>query len=135
MTGAVDLAMNKLEALILEISKSYPHKLKLPKSWHLGVYPPGEAQYVRHLDNYPEIEHKNRREITILLYLNENWSLEHNGGALRVYDTRTDPETWTDIAPIGGRCVVFFSKRVWHAVLPSREKHRYTVTLWVETLE
>jgi hypothetical protein len=78
-----------------------------------------------------------QREITAILYLNdEDWDVTTDGGALRIF-TGTSPEdldgtTATiveDIAPVGGRLVVFRSRDVLHTVLPAH-RQRLAMTAW-----
>ena len=70
---------------------------------------------------------------------------EGDGGCLRVYRPQADPATGdtdggdaddgddavADIAPLGGRLLLFFSDfRVPHEVLPVRRGERFAVTCW-----
>ena len=88
--------------------------------------------YRRHFDNPRNLPDgtDNRRRITILLYLNEDWpDSTHKdfgddnmsaslGGELRLL--LRDPTLFeTKIAPVANRCVVFFSDLIEHEVLPS----------------
>jgi Rps23 Pro-64 3,4-dihydroxylase Tpa1-like proline 4-hydroxylase len=63
------------------------------------------------------------RYLTVLLYL--SWK-PRRGGALRAH-LHDGPR---DIAPVPGRCVVFFAQEVEHEVLPS-EGQRFALTLWI----
>ena len=56
------------------------------------------------------------------------WCPERDGGCLRV--EVGDCEA-VDVAPLGGRLVIFSSKHRWHEVLPSRRDQRFALTLWV----
>lgn len=117
----------------------------MPCSLIAAVYPAdGYASYITHKDNYTHETH-NRREVTILLYLNEEWDGARDGGALRVFepaDAGVDDEDFDDaksdrpsrdIEPRGGRLVIFRSNDVWHRVLPAiGNTDRYAVQLWVE---
>eukprot|EP00747_Dinoflagellata_sp_TGD_P017191 gnl/TRDRNA2_/TRDRNA2_125660_c0_seq2.p1 gnl/TRDRNA2_/TRDRNA2_125660_c0~~gnl/TRDRNA2_/TRDRNA2_125660_c0_seq2.p1 ORF type:complete len:319 (-),score=49.71 gnl/TRDRNA2_/TRDRNA2_125660_c0_seq2:3-959(-) len=74
------------------------------------------------------------REYTCILYLNaEDWDASHDGGCLRVFPAASSTELGSslDLAPIGGRLVVFCSRTMRHAVLPSR-RQRIAMTMWLE---
>jgi Rps23 Pro-64 3,4-dihydroxylase Tpa1-like proline 4-hydroxylase len=81
---------------------------------------------------------------TCILYLNDNdWDMEQDGGALRLYPNMKDvhvlgaavglaANNFVDIAPINGRLLVFDSRLV-HSVQPvtSTTKRRRALTLWI----
>lgn len=84
----------------------------------------------------------NFREVTMLAYVNlpgeftEDEEGRRSGGRLRCYvDTkRGDLSGFTaqeqlDVAPLGGRAVIFRSRELLHEVLPSFAR-RYCLTLW-----
>jgi SM-20-related protein len=115
---------NAIDALRLLFNQTFFLNLRDFEA-HLAIYPPG-AFYKRHLDQHRQTQ---RRQITCILYLNENWQQE-DGGELRIY-----PETgkWThhlDTAPIGGTLVCFRSDALYHEVLPA-QKQRYSLTGWL----
>lgn len=93
------------------------------------------AEYHCHRDSYDGRD--NRRMLSVLLYLNHEWS-PGDGGELRVFadgpdDNGTkapDHDRHVDIAPLSGRLVMFRSRDVWHAVREPREQ-RWALTLWV----
>lgn len=89
---------------------------------HFAIYPPG-AGYQRHLDRFRD---DNRRSLTVILYLNENWHPE-NGGLLRFWPEENGEPL--EIKPIGGTLVTFLSDRFWHEVLPAR-RERLSLTGW-----
>lgn len=89
---------------------------------HFAIYPPGSF-YQRHLDRFRDDD---RRALTVILYLNDNWSPE-DGGVLRLWpDANGEP---LEIAPRGGTLVTFLSERFWHEVLPAR-RNRLSLTGW-----
>jgi SM-20-related protein len=89
---------------------------------HFAVYPPGGG-YQRHLDRFRDDD---RRCLTVILYLNEDWRKEY-GGLLRFWP---DPETAPlEILPAGGTLVAFLSDRFWHEVLPAT-RQRLSLTGW-----
>uniref|UniRef100_A0A6B2LF86 Fe2OG dioxygenase domain-containing protein n=1 Tax=Arcella intermedia TaxID=1963864 RepID=A0A6B2LF86_9EUKA len=65
------------------------------------------------------------RHVSGVLYLNPNWK-PGDGGELRLYPFPYQP---IDIAPIGGRLVLFSSTGILHRVLPSFVQ-RYCSTIW-----
>ncbi|KAJ1446311.1 2OG-Fe(II) oxygenase superfamily-domain-containing protein [Pelagophyceae sp. CCMP2097] len=77
------------------------------------------------------------RELTTILYLNpSDWDLTRDGGALRLFggaeagDRCGETATGVlDVSPLGGRLVVFESRRVLHAVLPATRR-RLACTAW-----
>ncbi len=87
---------------------------------HFALYPPG-AFYQRHVDRFRDDD---RRTVSAVLYLNEGW-LAEQGGALRIYPA----EQAYDIAPLGGRLVIFMSGELSHEVLPAT-RERLSLTGW-----
>ena len=85
-----------------------------------AIYPPGGV-YVRHLDRSAAGA---ERVLSVLLYLNEDWSAE-DGGALRLY---TDAGT-LEVLPEGGTLVIFESARFEHEVRPAG-RERLSVAGW-----
>jgi len=94
---------------------------------HFACYPPG-ARYRTHLDRFAAASH---RVVSSVLYLNEGWR-PADGGALRLYLGEPDREPWRDVAPEGGRLVLFESGRFPHEVLPA-ERERWSLVGWFTT--
>ena len=113
----------------------WPRTLSLPPLLQLGAYTAWSgARYTRHLDSNPW-EQANRREITILLYVNQGWDAEANGGCLRLHPCEEGGGGGggsVDVEPIGGRLVIFPSAHVPHEVLPCSAGERLALTLWLE---
>jgi SM-20-related protein len=87
---------------------------------HRTVYPVG-TRYQRHLDQFKSDDH---RKLSVICYLNQDWTTEH-GGQLRLHlDSGT-----LDILPEGGRLVIFRSDLIEHEVLPAT-RERYSITGW-----
>jgi hypoxia-inducible factor prolyl hydroxylase len=86
-------------------------------------YPQGGKRYVAHYDN----PNRNGRKLTIILYLNEQWS-EGDGGVLRAKTNGVQ----VDVAPLFNRVFAFWSDtRVPHEVLPTAAgKDRFAITIW-----
>ena len=94
---------------------------------HLAIYPVGST-YQKHLDQFAHTE--NRRQISSILYLNEDWQAG-DGGELRLY---LEDKTHLDILPTGGKLVLFLSAKFWHEVLPAK-RDRISLTGWFRTRE
>jgi SM-20-related protein len=89
---------------------------------HFAVYPPGTG-YQRHLDRFRDDD---RRSLTVILYLNEDWARE-DGGLLRFWPEENGDAR--EIVPVGGTLVTFLSDQFWHEVLPAR-RERLSLTGW-----
>lgn len=101
---------------------------------HFAVYPAG-AGYQKHLDQF-QVNHSeqiNTRQVSSILYLNQDWS-QAQGGELRLYLDEADEEQWLDVLPIGGRLVLFLSAKFWHEVRPAT-RERISLTGWFRTRE
>lgn len=98
------------------------------------LYPPG-GFYLRHRDTPAAhngwvrtgraegdggswLGHENRREVSMLLYLNANWDPKW-GGHLRIFSPEDSPAEprFEDIAPEGGTLVLLKSSLIEHEVL------------------
>jgi len=97
---------------------------------HFAKYPIGSF-YKRHLDQFHAVPH---RVVTVILYLNESWTVEDEG-ALRMYLPQEDgTEEVQDVLPLGGRLVVFLSGEIPHEVLPTK-KERISITGWLKDID
>lgn len=123
----------------------------VPFANQVSCYDSNKSHYIAHRDNpiletskifsflswfTPEYED---REITIILYLNaEKWeSGDCNSGNLKLYIDADANDITGDSAksiifvePVGGRLVIFDSKRILHEVCPSHSR-RFAMTCWV----
>ncbi|KFX70705.1 2OG-Fe(II) oxygenase [Pseudomonas taeanensis MS-3] len=88
---------------------------------HFALYPPG-AFYLKHLDRFRDDD---RRAVSVVLYLNQDWQPEH-GGALRLYLKSGEVR---DVSPVAGTLVVFLSAEMPHEVLPTT-CDRLSLTGW-----
>jgi SM-20-related protein len=88
---------------------------------HYAWYPPG-ATYQRHRDRHRDSD---ARVLSSVLYLNDGWPADA-GGALRLYVMDEDS---VDIAPLGGRLVLFLSAQIEHEVLPATHD-RLSIAGW-----
>lgn len=91
---------------------------------HYARYAPGAA-YARHIDQPHDRDH---RRVSLVLYLNATWP-DAAGGALRLYDAEA---RYRDIAPRGGRLVLFSSADREHEVLVA-DRVRWSLTGWMRT--
>lgn len=89
---------------------------------HYAVYPSGKF-YQKHLDSF---QGSDRRRISFVLYLNQEWQ-EGHGGELRMY---LQDRQVKDIKPEGGTLVCFISSELYHEVLPTTQT-RYSLTGWM----
>jgi len=93
------------------------------------------SAYDKHYDNAGLDD---LRKVTILLYMNENYSSE-KGGQFRIYHPlHLVPELgdYYDVEPIANRLLCFWSDRLVHSVEPSHAPggeadHRYALTVWL----
>lgn len=118
---ALKAALEKLEILRQAVNQALFLGL-FDVELHFAVYPPGTG-YQRHLDRFRADD---RRSLTAILYLNEDWTRE-DGGLLRFWPE--DNGEALDIVPAGGTLVTFLSERFWHEVLPAR-RERLSLTGW-----
>jgi SM-20-related protein len=117
--------LDLLEALRLRLNRDALLGL-LDLELHYAWYPTGSG-YARHVD---QPFGRSQRRLSLVLYLNENWSAE-DGGALRVYE---EGERYRDIAPIAGRLAVFLTEQRVHEVLSTR-RPRLSLTGWFRSRE
>jgi SM-20-related protein len=78
---------------------------------HLAVYPIGSV-YEKHLDQFQHGETSQARQLSSVLYLNQDWHTE-DGGALRLH---VSDSNYIDISPTAGKLVLFLSNKYWHEV-------------------
>lgn len=88
---------------------------------HFALYPPG-AFYQKHVDRFRDDD---RRTVSAVLYLNQDW-LPEQGGALRLH---LDAQTQQDILPWGGSLALFLSADMPHEVLAAT-RDRLSLTGW-----
>ena len=91
---------------------------------HYAAYPAG-AGYARHVDRF---RGDNRRVLSVVLYLNEQWDPE-DGGELCLYAGEDAKEPAARISPEGGTLICFLSEHVPHEVLPTR-RVRWSLSGW-----
>lgn len=118
---ALRVVLEKLEALRQAVNQNLFLGL-FDVELHFAVYPPGTG-YQRHLDRFRDDD---RRSLTVILYLNADWTPE-DGGLLRFWPDHNGEAL--EIMPRGGTLVTFLSERFWHEVLPAR-RDRLSLTGW-----
>lgn len=91
------------------------------REFHIAKYPTGSF-YHRHLDQFQE---RSNRQITVLIYLNENWQ-KGNGGELVIYKDGQE----ILVEPIAKRLLLFKSDIIEHEVLTTNVP-RYSLTGWL----
>lgn len=155
-----------LQARAAAVESAAPGTLQIPSirlhpSVMAATYGPG-SYYSPHLDKYAGGSHgfENSRALTLLLYLNPDWS-PSDGGELRLFSTQKASQTahgigqvpsllgssavdhsassaatayeedsYVDIPPLAGRIVMFRSRDVWHGIR-ELSSNRWALTLWV----
>ena len=154
LTKALMQTLRLLRSLPHELTSLYGFDaahMGVPLSNQLACYDGGGANYVAHRDasatigDYAWIMQPgiHDRELTMVLYLNQSsWDSktadgDNCDGNLRCFmDTEDNDETGAtaksvvNIEPIGGRLVIFDSRRVLHAVLPTTQR-RIALTSWI----
>jgi SM-20-related protein len=102
----------------------------------LYAYYPQGGFYRRHRDAIPGSA-STLRQISLLLYLNQNWQAETDGGCLRLhFDSGGDAlplneePNYMDVAPHGGTLVLLQSDAVPHEVLDTVGRDRLAVVGW-----
>lgn len=118
--AAVDSYLALMEQLRVEINQSLFLGLEDYES-HFALYPPGTF-YKKHVDRFRDDD---RRTVSCVAYLNEDWQPEH-GGALRMY---LDNNQTHDVIPQAGTLIVFMSAQWPHEVMPAT-RDRLSVTGW-----
>jgi len=116
----IRLYLERLSQLMAFLNQSLFLSLK-DLEVHMTIYPTGSF-YKRHLDQFKKDD---RRKLSVICYLNENW-IEEEGGQLRVYF----PTETKDFFPVGGRLVCFRSDLLEHEVLPAA-RQRLSLTGWL----
>ena len=89
---------------------------------HYSVYSQN-GLYHQHQDRF---QSDDKRTISMVLYLNENWIAEH-GGELRIQEYSG---THQNIAPIAGRLVCFISADILHEVLVTHHQRLSFAGWW-----
>ncbi len=100
----------------------------LHKEFHFAVYPQGRF-YKRHLDTF---QNDQRRKLSMVLYLNKDWSAI-NGGELVIYTQTHNQENTIPVLPKFGRLVIFESQVLEHEVKPVKQDLRLSITGWLKT--
>lgn len=109
-----------VDELILSL-KRYCFLSLSGSEFHIAKYPKG-SHYHRHLDQFNE---RSNRQITVLIYLNENWK-KGDGGELKIYKNEKE----ILVEPIAKRLLLFKSDIVEHEVLTTNVP-RYSLTGWL----
>ncbi len=91
---------------------------------HFAIYPIGGA-YQKHLDQFSHGSDAKARQLSSILYLNNDWHAD-DGGELRLYLNEIEH---LDILPSAGKLVLFLSAQFWHEVRPAK-RERVSLTGW-----
>ena len=109
-----------------------------PQLLQLGFYDTANPSYARHVDapppgtpgadEGPKGWRTSDRVLTALLYLNPGYDAAQ-GGCIRLWPQAGDP-AFVDVAPLGGRLLLFDSAAVEHEVLPVHGGERWALSAW-----
>lgn len=91
---------------------------------HFALYPIGGV-YQKHLDQFSHGNNAKSRQLSSILYLNNDWQVE-DGGELRLH---LSEDEHLDILPTAGKLVLFLSAKFWHEVRPAK-RERASLTGW-----
>jgi len=97
----------------------------------LTLYQRG-SYYSKHLD-CPNPDEDGRRISFVYYVTDADWDLEQDGGALRIYPNKDDPEEYEDIAPMQNRLVAYFSHQLPNEVLQPN-KNRLSLCFWLSEM-
>jgi SM-20-related protein len=128
----LNMVARLLRALPAEVQKHDARlQLTVPTNVMVACYDGNaerEKYYRRHFDGGSA---GNPRRLTCIIYLNPAWDAERDGGCLRAYlpGGGAGGDAHRDIAPVGGRLVLFDSVTVEHEVRPAYAR-RSAMTLW-----
>ena len=78
--------------------------------------------YKKHLDQLKKTRH---RQVSCILYLDDCLA----GGELLIFNKNNKNQLDYTYTPKAGEMVLFFSKSIYHEVLPTQQK-RYSLTTW-----
>jgi SM-20-related protein len=92
---------------------------------HYAVYPPGTF-YKKHVDR---LQHDDRRKLSVVIFFNQNWNLDRDGGGLEIESPSGD---LVCIAPEAGKMVCFLSDQIPHQVLKTN-RERKSFAGWFRT--
>ncbi len=93
---------------------------------HLAIYPRG-GFYAAHVDRFQDDDH---RIVSMIIYLNQGHWPSDDGGMLRIWSPGAgDGGPHVDIAPIGGRLVLFMAASTIHEVTAT-SRARTALTGW-----
>lgn len=123
---AEDVLLRRLDAFIAYLNRTCFTGIN-SSEFHFAYYKAGSG-YQRHLDQFKS---DRGRKFSLVIYLNEHWQAATDGGWLRVYPDGS--ETGIDVAPIGGRAVLFKSDELEHEVVPAKERFRLSVAGWLKS--
>ncbi len=98
----------------------------LHQEFHYAVYPQGTF-YKKHIDTF---QNDDRRKLSMVCYLNDEFWEDSNGGELVLY-----PENLEEVVirPLPGRVVIFESQILEHEVKEILKDKRLSITGWLKT--
>jgi SM-20-related protein len=120
---AEKLILAKIESLRVRLNQTLYLGLR-DFEGHLTVYPVG-GHYARHVDRFSS---HGARTVSLVLYLNRNWS-KADGGILRIFDPGREDRILAEVLPEAGTLALFMSDDMPHEVTVS-SRERFSVTGW-----
>ena len=117
------LFLTKMEAFIKYLNISCYAGIN-DYEFHYAYYEQGSF-YKRHLDQFKA---DRGRKFSFVLYLNEDWNEETDGGNLVLYLEEGEKKLY----PHGGSAVFFKSDVVEHEVKPSHTRARMSIAGWMK---
>lgn len=120
-----DSEMAPLFSLLNELVDNIKRFLMLSISdyeFHFALYPP-ETRYEKHVDQF---QGKDNRQLSVLIYLNENWK-PGDGGELKIYKEGGEEVL---VEPLAKRLLIFRSDTVPHEVMLTHT-NRKSLTGWL----
>ncbi len=119
--------LSRIDALITYLNRTCFLGI-VQKEFHYAIYPEG-TRYQRHLDVF---RNDDRRQLSLVCYLNEpDWGPE-DGGELILYLPRPEGEDIMVVHPVAGQLVLFQSRELEHEVRPAL-RNRMSLTGWLKT--
>lgn len=126
-----------MEEVALALGQAVERERRLPftissrADGMIATFPGGGAEYGCHLDSNVHGGYKSGldpRKLTTILYLNEGWDAERDGGCLCMHDP--EHSCWRTVTPVADTLVIFRADKVLHRVAASHaQRHALTVFL------
>jgi len=111
----------------------------------VACYPGENTAHGVHIDNADGDGREGSdfgRVLTLIIYLNEAWELERDGGALRLHlpasvartqcrEYNAGASAAVDVCPSAGTIAIFRADRIMHEVRPCSQRYRLAASVWM----